>query len=88
MNTFMRGMRRMIACIDTMANTDYDLDSKEFDEECAKRATQIEEKITETVKNMDDDDIDEDEEENSGIIGRIKAKLHLGSNDDDEDDDE
>lgn len=81
MNAFMKSMHRMIACIDTMASTDYDPDSNEFDNECAKRALQVEKEIAETVKNMDDDDI---EEENSGIIDKIKTKLHIASDDDDE----
>lgn len=58
MNTFMRSMFRMIARIGAMVDVDTDcnIESAKFDEECAKRAIQVEGEINETVKNMNDDD--------------------------------
>ena len=79
-----RSAARMIACLKTMAETDYDVESAEFAEELEKRVPQVEQEIIKAANELPD----EDEEENSGIIGKIKAKLHLGSNDDDDDDDE
>ena len=79
-----RSAARMIACLKTMAETDYDVESAEFADELEKRVPQVEKEIIDAANEAPDDD----EEENSGIIGKIKTKLHLGSNDDDEDDDE
>lgn len=79
-----RSAARMIACLKTMAETDYDVESAEFTDELEKRVPQVEKEIVSAANETPD----EDEEENSGIIDKIKAKLHLGSNDDDDDDDE
>ena len=78
-----RSAARMIACLKTMAETDYDVESAEFADELEKRVPQVEKEIIDAANETSDD-----EEENHGIIGKIKAKLHLGSNDDDDDDDE
>ena len=78
-----RSAARMIACLKTMAETDYDVESAEFADELEKRVPQVEKEIINAAKEAPDD-----EEENYGIIDKIKAKLHLGSNDDDDDDDE
>ena len=76
-----RSAARMIACLRTMAETDYDVESAEFAEELEKRVPQVERDIVKAANELPD----EDDEENSGIIDKIKAKLHLGSNDDDDD---
>lgn len=78
-----RSAARMIACLKTMAETDYDVESAEFADELEKRVPQVEKEIINAANEASDD-----EEENHGIINKIKAKLHLGSNDDDDDDDE
>ena len=78
-----RSAARMIACLKTMAETDYDVESAEFADELEKRVPQVEKEIISAANEAPDD-----EEENHGIIDKIKAKLHLGSNDDDDDDDE
>ena len=78
-----RSAARMIACLKTMAETDYDIESAEFADELEKRVPQVEKEIISAANEAPDD-----EEENHGIIDKIKAKLHLGSNDDDDDDDE
>ena len=79
-----RSAARMIACLKTMAETDYDVESAEFANELEKRVPQVEKEIINAVREAPDDD----EEENPSIIDKIKTKLHLGSNDDDDDDDE
>ena len=78
-----RSAARMIACLKTMAETDYDVESAEFADELEKRVPQVEKEIINAANDASDD-----EEENNGIINKIKAKLHLGSDDDDDDDDE
>lgn len=80
-----RSAARMIACLKTMAETDYDVESAEFADELEKRVPQVEKEIIEAANEAPDDG---DEEENSGIIGKIKTRLRLKSNDDDDDDDE
>lgn len=58
MSAFMKSFLGMIATLETMAETNYDVDSEEFDKEVAKRIPEVEKELDEIRDKIDDDDDD------------------------------
>ena len=58
-----RSIFGMIAALRTMAETDYDVDSEEFDKEVAKRIPEVEKELNEIKDKIDEDDDDDDDDD-------------------------
>lgn len=63
MSAFMKPFLGMIATLETMAKTDYDVDSEEFDKEVAKRIPEVEKELNEIKDKIDEDDDDDDDDD-------------------------